>query len=81
MATIKDIKQAIINAIKQSKMTQTELARAINVSASTISKYVHGKSMPTLHNFFKLCKVLDLFSLPILNEPIQKNSKTKNKQK
>ena len=74
MATIKDIKQAIIDAIKQSKMTQTELA-------STISKYVHGKSMPTLHNFFKLCKVLDLFSLPILNEPIQKNSKTKNKQK
>ncbi len=52
MATIKDIKQAIIDAIKQSKMTQTELARAINVSASTISKYVHGKSMPTLHNFF-----------------------------
>ena len=31
MATIKDIKQVIIDAIKQSKMTQTELARAINV--------------------------------------------------
>ena len=74
MATIKDIKQAIIDAIKQSKMTQTELARAINVSASTISKYVHGKSMPTLHIFFKLCKVLDLFSLPILNEQIGRAS-------
>lgn len=76
MATIKQIQQSIIDAIKQSEMTQTELAKAINVSTSTISKYVNGKSMPTIHNFFKLCKVLDLFSLPTLNEPIQK---TKNK--
>ena len=56
----------IIEAIKQSGLTQTELARRLNLTQSAIAHYAKGDIMPALDTFANLCAVLDLDPAEIL---------------
>lgn len=66
MITLEQIRQGLINAIKQSGLTQVELAKKLNISQPTVSEYITGKSMPALDTFANLCQLLDLDANDIL---------------
>ncbi len=66
MTTMEQIRQALIEAIKQSNIKQDELAKAVGVTQSMISHYVSGRKMPALDTLSRLCSVLDLDANEIL---------------
>ena len=66
MITLDQIRTRLIEAIKQSGKSQTELARILNVKQQTIACYISGKAMPALDTFANLCAVLDLDANEIL---------------
>ena len=66
MITLEQIRAKIVDAIKQSGLTQTELARRLGIGQQTISEYLRGKSMPALDTFANLCAVLDVDANDIL---------------
>lgn len=60
MITLNQIRARLQEAIKQSGMTQTELAKRIGVIQQSIAQYLSGRAMPALDSFANLCKVLDV---------------------
>ena len=60
MITLEQIQKSITEAIKQSGLSQSDIARGLNLTPQTISCYVHGKKMPALDSFANLCKMLDV---------------------
>ncbi len=54
------IQQRLAEAIRQSGMTQKEIAQKMQVSQQMISQYLLGKKMPALDTFANLCAVLDV---------------------
>ena len=60
MITLEQIQKRIAEAIQQSGMTQTAIAKAIGVSQQVISSYVNGQKLPALDTLANLCKLLDL---------------------
>ena len=60
MITLEQIQKRIAEAIKQSGMSQSEIARRLGVKHPQISCYVHGKKMPAPDTFANLCKLLDV---------------------
>ncbi len=52
--------------IKESKYSQKEIAKAIGVSAQTVSKYMRENIFPALDTLAKLCALLDVSSDYIL---------------
>ena len=60
MITLEQIQNRLAEAIRQSGMTQTEIARRLGIRHQQISCYVHGKKMPALDTFANLCKLLDI---------------------
>ena len=66
MIEIDDIRKNIQEAIKRSGMTQTELAKRLNVYQSAVGQYLSGRAMPALDTFANLCKVLDLDPAEVL---------------
>ncbi len=66
MITLDKIYIKLSEAIKQSGMTQTEIANKLNVKPTQISSYKYGRKMPALDTFAKLCAVLDLDANDIL---------------
>lgn len=60
MITLEKIRKRVAEAIKQSGLTQTELARRLGIGQQTISHYVKGDKMPALDTFANLCAVLDI---------------------
>jgi len=67
MITLEDIRNKLVEAIKLSGLTQTEIAKRLNVKQPSIAKYLSGKSMPSLDTFANLCVILDLDANEILN--------------
>lgn len=59
MITAEQIQKKLIEAIKQSGMTQIELAKKTGICQQTISSYLHQNKMPSLDTFANLCKILD----------------------
>lgn len=53
---------------KQKKLTQTELAKALNISQKSYSNWENGKTEPTLENLLKLASVLNTTSSYLLGE-------------
>ncbi len=71
MVTLDFIQKRIIEAIKQSGISQTELAKKLNIKQPTVNNYLSGKAMPALDTFANLCVVLDIdpaYILGIENE-------------
>lgn len=66
MITLDKIQTRIAEAIRQSGLTQTELARRLGVKHQQISCYIRGQKMPALDTFANLCVVLDLDANDIL---------------
>lgn len=66
MITFFQIQQRIIEVIKHSEISQTELANRLGVKQQTIACYLSGKAMPALDTFANLCKILDVDANEIL---------------
>lgn len=60
MITINQIQLRIAEAINQSGMSQSEIAKKIGVCHQAISAYITGRSMPALDTLANLCKLLDV---------------------
>lgn len=60
MITLDIIRKRLIEAIKLSGITYSEIARRVGIKQPTLSQYISGKAMPALDTFAKLCKVLDV---------------------
>ena len=60
MITLDQIQIRIAESIKQSNMTQTAIANALNIKQQTIACYLAGKAMPALDTLSNLCKLLGL---------------------
>ena len=63
---LKDIQQRLRDAIKSSGIEQKEIARQIDISPQTVSKYMKKDIFPALDTLAKLCRVLDVSSDYIL---------------
>lgn len=59
MITLTEIQSNLAKAIKNSGMTQSQLAKCLGVSQSCIAHYIKGDIMPALDTFANLCKLLD----------------------
>ena len=66
MITLEQIREKIQEAIKQSAMTQAELAKRIGVCQQAIGQYLHQNKMPALDTLANLCVVLNLDANEIL---------------
>ena len=79
MITLEQIRLKLQDAIKNSGLTQTQLAKKLNIYQTAISQYLSGRAMPALDTFANLCAVLDLDPADILciNE-YDKNNKSVN---
>ncbi len=60
MITLEQIQKRLAEVIKQSGMTQTEIAQKIGIKQQQISCYINGQKMPALDTLANLCKILDV---------------------
>jgi len=60
------IRKRLIEAIQQSGMTNTEIAKRANIHVSMITDYKNTSKLPSLVNFVVLCKILDVSADDIL---------------
>ncbi|MBD5636612.1 MAG: helix-turn-helix transcriptional regulator [Clostridia bacterium] len=60
MIMLEQIQKRVIEAIKQSGMTQTAIANALGINPTQICSYIKGRKMPALDTLANLCKLLDL---------------------
>jgi len=64
MVTIELIRSRLIEAIKLSEVSQTQVAKKKKykhpTKQPTVSMYLSGKAMPALDTFANLCAVLDV---------------------
>ena len=63
---LSEIQIRLRECIEQAPYTQKEIAKAINVSPQTISKYMKQNIFPALDTLAKLCKFLDVSANYIL---------------
>ena len=66
MITLEQIRTNLQEAIKQSGLTQTEIAKRLGIYQTAVSQYLLGRAMPALDTFANLCAVLDLDANDIL---------------
>lgn len=66
MITIEEIQNRIREEIKLSGKSQKDIAKALNINPSTVSKYMRCSVYPSLETFANLCAVLDVSSDDIL---------------
>jgi len=66
MIILTQIQVRLAEAINNSGLTQTEIARRLGINQQQISCYVHGKKMPALDTFANLCAILELDANDIL---------------
>ncbi len=70
MIVLEQIRKRLIQSIKESGISQTKLANALNISQSNISHYLSGDIMPALDTLANICKILDLDANYILCQDI-----------
>ena len=66
MITLDRIRKNLVEAIRQSGLTQNEIAKKLGTSQQAIGQYVSGRAMPALDTFANLCVVLDIDPADIL---------------
>ena len=72
MITLKEIQTNLIKEIRESGLSQSEIAKKLGIKQPTIGQYLSGRAMPALDTFANLCVVLDIDPNDILC--ISKNS-------
>ena len=60
MITLEQIRERLKEAIRQSGMTQSAIAKKLGVHHSAIGQYLSGRSMPALDTLANLCRILDV---------------------
>lgn len=60
MITLGQIRERLVEAIKNSGMTQTEIAEKLGIRQPTVGQYLSGRAMPALDTLANLCSLLDL---------------------
>ena len=60
MITLEQIQIRLAETIKQSGLTQSELAAKLGIRHQQISCYIKGQKMPALDTLANLCKILDV---------------------
>lgn len=60
------IRKRLVEAVRLSGMTQTDIAKKAGLSISMLTDYKNKKKLPTLVNLARLCEVLDISSDEIL---------------
>ena len=76
MITIKEIRENLQNAIKTCGLTQTELAKKLNVPQPTVVHYIKRDKLPALETFANLCVALELDANEILGINKENNNLT-----
>ncbi len=71
MITLAQIRERLIQEIKVSGMTYTDIANKLNISRSSISHFVRGDILPALDTLANLCQILDLDTDYILCQDIK----------
>lgn len=66
MITNEQIRVKLVAAIKNSGITQKELAARVGIVQQSLAQYLSGRAMPALDTFANLCEVLDLDANDIL---------------
>ncbi len=66
MIELKDIQKRLREEIKNSNLTQKELAERVGINPSTISKYLRLDKFPAIDTFANICEVLDVSADEIL---------------
>lgn len=66
MITNEQIRAKLVAAIRNSGITQTELAKRVGVIQQSIAQYISGRAMPAVDTLANLCEVLDLDANDIL---------------
>lgn len=66
MITIQEIQDRLRNEINISGKSQKEIAKALQINPSTVSKYMKRDVYPSLETFANICEVLDLSADEIL---------------
>jgi len=61
-----EIRKRLIEAIRQSGLTNTAIAKQASIHVSMITDYKNTSKLPSLVNFCVLCKVLDISADEIL---------------
>lgn len=75
MITLSEIQKRLIESIKQSGLSQTDLAKKIGVCQQAVSSYMNGKKMPALDTLANLCREIDVSPAYILCFEDEKGSK------
>ena len=60
MDTRKIFSEKLQEAVKTSTLSYADLAKKLNITKPTMSMYKHGKALPSLETFDKLCDLLDV---------------------
>ena len=60
MINLEDIQKKLAEEIKNSGLTQTDIAKRLGVKQPTIGQYLSGRAMPSLDTFANLCVILDV---------------------
>lgn len=66
MITLEQIRENLINEVKNSQLSQSEIARRLNIKQPSVARYLSGKSMPALDTFANLCVILEVDPADIL---------------
>lgn len=66
ISNMERIGKNIQEARKNAKMNQTDLAKELNLTSSSVSNWEKGKSLPDIENLIELCKILRISSDEIL---------------
>lgn len=66
MIKLEDIQKRLRDEIKNSRLTQREIAEKLGINPSTVSKYLRLNKFPALDTFANLCQILDVSSDDIL---------------
>ena len=76
MITLTEIQKRLATEIKNSGISQTELAKLLGIKQPTIGQYISGRAMPALDTFANLCVVLDVDPAEILGTSNADNKKS-----
>ena len=60
MITVEQIRARLVEAIRNSGLTQTELAKRVGVIQQSIAQYLSGRAMPSIETFATLCAALEV---------------------
>ncbi len=66
MIELQDIQKRLREEIKNSPLTQKEIAARLGINPSTVSKYIRLDKFPAIDTFANLCEILDVSADEIL---------------